>query len=77
MELHPNTQPQGDQYRFTSFQNQLPEVKELFCMIQMDNNLNGAVDTDEESELPTGLAANDIVRFNTEYDNAKYDCTFM
>jgi hypothetical protein len=46
-------------------------------MIQMDNNLNGAVDTDEESELPTGLAANDIVRFNTEYDNAKYDCTFM
>ncbi|HJW27956.1 MAG TPA: vWA domain-containing protein, partial [Saprospiraceae bacterium] len=44
-------------------------------MIQMDNDPNGAVDTDEESELPSSLPANCIVRFNNEYDNAKYDCS--
>ncbi|HZV43798.1 MAG TPA: hypothetical protein VFF90_04945, partial [Saprospiraceae bacterium] len=37
---------------------QLPEPTSgsqgsFVCMIQMDNNINGAVDTDEESELPT------------------------
>ncbi len=67
---------QGDQLSIY----QLPEPTagsqgSFVCMIQMDNNLTGAVDTDEESELPTGLGADDIVRFNTEYDNAKYDCT--
>ncbi len=59
---------------------QLPEPTSgnqgsFVCMIQMDNNINGAVDTDEESELPTGLPVDAIVRFNNEYDNAKYDCT--
>ncbi len=77
MELGQNgVNSQGDQLSIY----QLPEPTSgsqgsFVCMIQMDNNLTGPVDTDEESELPTGLANNDIVRFNTEYDNAKYDCT--
>ncbi len=68
--------PAGDQLSIY----QLPEPTagsqgSFVCMIQMDNNLMGAVDTDEESELPTGLGPNDIVRFNIEFDNAIYDCT--
>src|SRR5690606_27088233 len=44
-------------------------------MIQMDNNLFGGVDQDSESQLPSGLALNQLVRFNQEYDAAKYDCS--
>ncbi len=68
--------PSGDQL----FIYQLPEPTtgnqgSFVTMIQMDNNLSGAVDTDEESQLPSGLPANTIVRFNSESDNAKYDCS--
>src|SRR4030095_1900494 len=44
--------------------------------IQMDGawTMNNA--TDDESEKPaTGLGDDDVVRFNTETDDAKYDCT--
>src|SRR5690606_31710539 len=32
-------------------------------------------DQDSESQLPSGLALNQLVRFNQEYDAAKYDCS--
>ena len=59
---------------------QLPEPTlgnqgSFVCMIQMDNDLTVPVNTDDESQIPTGLAANTVVRFNTEVDNAKYDCS--
>ena len=44
------------------------------CMIQMNNNNPPPINNDEESEIPTGLSANTVVRFNNELDNAKYDC---
>jgi len=46
-------------------------------MIQMDNTNNPAVNTDDQSQLPAGLTADDIVRFVAagEYEDAKYDCT--
>jgi hypothetical protein len=36
---------------------------------------NGDNSEDWNSQKPTGLADNQVVRFNTEVDNAKYDCT--
>jgi hypothetical protein len=36
---------------------------------------NGDNGSDQNSQKPTSLADNQVVRFNTEVDNAKYDCT--
>ncbi|MFZ1678536.1 MAG: SdrD B-like domain-containing protein [Saprospiraceae bacterium] len=66
----------GDQLIIYQLPEPIPANQASFvAMIQMDNNLSGAVSTDEESEIPAGLTANDIVRFNGEFEDAKYDCT--
>ncbi|MEO6130750.1 MAG: SdrD B-like domain-containing protein [Saprospiraceae bacterium] len=59
---------------------QLPEPTSgsqgtFISMIQMDNNFSNPLSSDDESELPAGLGPKNIIRFNTEYDDAKYDCT--
>ena len=49
----------------------------FICMIQMNNDLFGGVDTDEESVIPSGLADDEVVRFNSESDNAEYNCNVI
>ncbi len=46
------------------------------AMIQMSNFYFAPLDNDNESQIPnSGLSADDVVRFNTERDNAVYDCS--
>ena len=68
--------PTGDQLSIY----QLPEPTaanqtSFVTMIQMDNSYMAPLDNNDESQMPTGLAANTVVRFNNEVDNAKYDCS--
>ena len=46
------------------------------AMMQMSNFYFAPLDNDNESQIPnSGLTADDVVRFNTEVDNAIYDCS--
>ena len=69
--------PDGDQL----FVYQLPEPNPgdqsgFVTGIHMNGGAwNGGNGDDYSSQKPSGLADNEVVRFNTEVDNAKYDCT--
>src|SRR5690606_37571786 len=70
--------PEGDQL----FIYQLPtptagSQSSFVSMIQMDNNYSAPLNSNSESEIPNGLSNAQIVRFNTEVDNADYNCSYV
>ena len=71
--------PDGDQL----FIYQLPEPNPanqsgFVTGIHMNGGAwNGGNGDDQSSQKPSGLANNQVVRFNTEVDNAKYNCSII
>lgn len=69
--------PEGDQLFIYQTPEPTPADQTGFVTgIHMNGGAwNGDNNNDQNSQKPSGLADNQVVRFITEVDNAKYDCT--
>src|SRR5688572_19889690 len=79
MELGLGFDPDGDQLFIYQLPEPNPSDQSSFITAIHMNSFNGAWngdnDSDPNSEKPSALSNNQVVRFSAEYDNAKYDCS--